>query len=201
MIDLYKYSKKNKLFNFLINKIFKINTQEISSPIYYKTENIDLGFQENFFYEYKKKFPITKWGGIHKKEHYQSNHDLQKLKELKNSITKLENYLNTIIKKKIMGIQFLGRFRIKSLWFTIQKKNQGHTLHNHPKSLLSGVYYFSAESDKGGEIEIFLGQKKIEHSPRKNDLLVFNSNIYHSVKPYHGDKDRIAVAWDAIYTF
>ena len=200
MFDLFKYSKKNKLFHFLINTILRIDTNKLSEPIYHQG-NIDLGFKENFFYEYMKNFPITKWGGTNIKEHYQSNHNLQKFKELKEQIKKLENYLNSTIKKDLLRLNSIGRFKIKSLWFTIQKKNEGHSLHNHPKSVLTGVYYINVDIDKGGEIEIFKENNKIEYQPKKNDLLVFHSDIYHAVKPYYGNNNRIAVAWDAIYTF
>jgi hypothetical protein len=55
----------------------------------------------------------------------------------------------------------LGRFKIKSLWFTIQKFNQGVPLHNHPKSSLSGVYYQQIDENCGGELEIYLKIKKL----------------------------------------
>ena len=46
-----------------------------------------------------------------------------------------------------------------------------------------------------------LDNKKVKHTPQKNDLLIFNSSVHHSVNPYFGKNDRIAIAWDAIYTF
>ena len=51
-----------------------------------------------------------------------------------------------------------------------------------------------------GEIEILDEEKKICHEPKKNDIIIFHSNIYHSVKPYFGENDRIALVWDAVYT-
>jgi len=109
-------------------------------------------------------------------------------------------YLNTEIKQNIFKDNQFGKFKIKSLWFTIQKINQGHSKHNHPKSALSGVYYHQIDKNSGGSIEVFLEKEKIEYSPKKNDLIIFNSDTYHSVKPYNGINDRIAIAWDAIYT-
>ena len=200
MIDLYKYAKKNSFYKYLIKNFLRINIDLLSEPFFFN-HKIDLKIEKNFFYEYQRKFPITKWGGSNTKEHYQSNHDLQKLKYFKEPIKKLENYLNLEIKKKIIENNSIGKFKIKSLWFTIQKKNEGHSLHNHPKSIISGIYYFSIDHNKGGEIEIFKENNKIIHSPQSDDLLIFHSNIYHSVKPYMGDNDRISIAWDAIYTF
>tara|TARA_Y100000817_G_C16763192_1_gene502622 strand:- start:334 stop:936 length:603 start_codon:yes stop_codon:yes gene_type:complete len=199
VIDLVKYSNKNILTNFIIKKILRIDTSYLSKPFFFK-KNIELNIDDNFFYDYLNKNSITKWSGENSPEHYQSNHDLQKLDYFKRPIKLLENYLNTEIKQNIFKDNQFGKFKIKSLWFTIQKINQGHSKHNHPKSALSGVYYHQIDKNSGGSIEVFLEKEKIEYSPKKNDLIIFNSDTYHSVKPYNGINDRIAIAWDAIYT-
>ena len=149
----------------------------------------------------KKKFPETKWMRFKNAlKFYQSNHDLQKYKEMKLAKKSFEELLNKDIKKNIFEKNILGKFKIKNMWFTIQGKNEGHHSHNHPKSILSGVYYFEVQRDSGGEINLELENKNITYSPKKNDLIIFNSSVFHSVNPYLSDKDRIAVAWDAIYT-
>lgn len=200
MIDILKYSKKSKLFNFFLKNLLKINVSQLSKP-FYVYKNIDLNFDKDFFYEYIKQNKITNWTGESDNEHYQSNHNLQKLRIIKKQVNLLEQFLNKQIKRSIFTKSTIGKFKIKSLWFTIQKKNEGHSSHNHPKSTLSGVYYHQIDLEKGGEIEIDFYDKKITHSPKKNDLIIFNSEIFHSVKPYLGENDRIAIAWDAIYTF
>ncbi len=131
---------------------------------------------------------------------YQSNHDLEKYIEMKTVKKSFENLLNKDIRSSIFKKNIFGKFKIKNMWFTIQGKNEGHHSHNHPKSILSGVYYVDVEDNSGGEIVLELENKKIVHFPKKNDLIVFNSSVFHSVNPYLNDKDRIAVAWDAIYT-
>jgi len=200
MIDICKLSKKNKILDLIFKNLLGIKIQEITKEVYH-LGNIDLEIEDFFFYDYKKEYPITKWGGQEIKEHYQSNHNLQKNYKLTKAKKKLENYLNFKIKKEILKIDFPGNFKIKNLWFTIQKKDEGCSLHNHPKSILSGVYYQKIESNKGGEINIFRNNQTIKHNPKKNDLLIFSSNIYHSVETYYGDSDRISLAWDAIYSF
>ncbi len=201
MIDLYKYSKKNKFYKFIIHKILNIDTSLMSKNFYYK-DNLDLNFEESFFYNYQHNNSITKWmQAPYNNQHYQSEHDLNKLKELKKQVKSIENFMNTKIKPKILNINSIGKFKIKSMWFTIQKKNEAHSSHNHPKSILSGVYYFNIDNDCGGAINIELEKEKIKCVPKKNDFLVFNSNTFHSVDAYNGKNDRIAVAWDAIYSF
>ncbi|WP_415321432.1 putative 2OG-Fe(II) oxygenase [Candidatus Pelagibacter sp. Uisw_092] len=87
------------------------------------------------------------------------------------------------------------------MWFSIQKKNEIHPPHNHPKSVLSGVYYIKIDKNSGGAINIDSKSEKIKYLPDKNDLLIFDSSTYHSVDVYNGKNDRISVAWDAIYSF
>ena len=201
MIDIFKFSKKNKICQFIITKILRINVHLLSKPLFLKY-NVLLDLNDNFFYEYKKKYPLTKWMTMKESgQLYQSNHDLNSFSEMKESVKTLEKILNTEIKKKILKIKTIGRFKIKNIWFSIQKENQGHHSHNHPKSVLSGVYYFKIDNNSGGEINLELDTQKIQHISQKNDLLIFNSSVYHSVDPYFGKNDRIAIAWDAIYTF
>ncbi len=200
MIDLYKYSNKNKFFKYFISRILKINIDLLTIPLFSQF-SLEVSFDKNFFYNYKKRFPETKWmkmENAHK--FYQSNHDLEKYTEMKTAKKSFEELLNKEIKTIVFKKNILGKFKIKNMWFTIQGKNEGHHSHNHPKSILSGVYYVDVQKDSGGEINLELQNKKIKHVPKKNDLIVFNSSIFHSVNPYLNDKDRIAVAWDAIYT-
>ena len=200
MLDLYKYSKKNFFYNFIIERLLKIDVHLLKKDFLY-IDNIDLGFEENIFYEYYKNNPTTQWvGNKGERDHYQSNHDLQKNYNFKKPVKVLERYLNKKIKKKIIPIKMIGQFKIKSMWFTIQQQNEKHSRHNHPKSILSGISYFKIDEKRGGELIIDKKDDKIKYMPKKNDLVIFNSDTMHSVEPYHGNNDRIAVAWDAIYT-
>ena len=201
MIDIIKYSKKNKFYHFIATKIFRIDIHLFSKPLFLKY-NVELNLTEDFFYDYKNKIPLTKWMTMKESgQLYQSNHDLNKFSEMKKSIAIFEKILNQEVKTSIFKEKTSGKFKIKNIWFSIQKENEGHPSHNHPKSILSGVYYFKIDKDSGGEINLDLENIKIKHTPHKSDLLIFNSNIYHHVSPYLGKNDRIAIAWDAIYTF
>jgi len=200
-LDLYKYSKKNLVYKFLIKKILRINV-ELLKKDFLHFDNIDLEFKESFFYEYYKKNPTTDWvGNINERDHYQSNHNLQSKDEFYKPVRKLESFLNKKIKEKLFIKNMNGKFKIKNMWFTIQKKNEDHSIHNHPKSILSGVSYFKIEEKKGGELILYKKDKKITFMPKKNDLVIFNSETMHSVNSFIGESDRIAVAWDAIYSF
>ena len=100
MLDLYKYSKKNFFYNFIIERLLKIDVHLLKKDFLY-IDNIDLGFEENIFYEYYKNNPTTQWvGNKGERDHYQSNHDLQKNYNFKKPVKVLERYLNKKIKKK-----------------------------------------------------------------------------------------------------
>ena len=103
MIDLYKYAKKNSFYKYLIKNFLRINIDLLSEPFFFN-HKIDLKIKKNFFYEYQRKFPITKWSGSNIKEHYQSNHDLTKLSEMKELIKNSEKILNTEVKYKIFEV-------------------------------------------------------------------------------------------------
>ena len=75
MIDIYKYSKKNKIYEFIILKILKINVQLLTKPLFLNF-NLNIDIDEKFFYEYREKYPITKWMEMEEvSKFYQSNHE------------------------------------------------------------------------------------------------------------------------------
>ena len=60
MIDIIKYSKKNKFYHFIATKILRIDIHLFSKPLFLKY-NVELNLTEDFFYDYKNKIPLTKW--------------------------------------------------------------------------------------------------------------------------------------------
>jgi hypothetical protein len=200
MLDVLKISKKNRFLKYIIINFLKINIEVFEKPMFYEfliKDYIDV----DFFYNYKKKFPKTKWMEMQNVlKFYQSNHDLETFSEMRYLKIKFEEILNEKIKDNIFKKKTIGKFKIKNMWFTIQNKNEGHHSHNHPKSVLSGVYYVKIEKNSGGEIKIYFKDKILTKSPNVNDFFVFSSSLFHSVNPYEGEHDRIAIAWDAIYT-
>ena len=107
-------------------------------------------------------------------------------------------------------------------------KNTKHEIHSHPKSVLSGVYYLTDSAKSGGlklllpnnHAQLYQNQKQLvnkntlifEHNnheitkkdivfyPNKNDMIIFNSYIFHYVEEYKDNLDRLCIAWDAKYT-
>ena len=83
-----------------------------------------------------------------KNEVYQSNHDIEKKTEFKNLKKEIENFLNEKLKNKIFRKPTFGKFKLKSMWFVIMKKNSTHDMHTHPKSAFTGVIYFKVNKNE-----------------------------------------------------
>ena len=224
-IDLLKRSIKNPLARFFISKIFKIEISNLLKPKIFIHQFDSESMKKDFFYEFRKKNPITKYAKPNK--HYQTNHNLTDDSRFFSFKKKIEKFLNDEIKNEFFKNKTLGKFKIKNMWFTMMSQNQTHEIHNHPKSSLSGVYYLTESKNSGGlnillpknnlkkykEIketsydDIELHNEKIKtiliddltFYPKKNQMIIFNSYIYHFVDKYTDTNDRISIAWDAIY--
>ena len=46
----------------------------------------------------------------------------------------------------------------------------------------------------------FIDDKVFDFNPLNNEIIIFNSYLYHWVEEYKDTDDRISIAWDAIYT-
>lgn len=224
MLDIVKKINNNKLYKFFFLKILKLNINKFKIP-----RIITFNFQnelikKSVLYKYKDLYPSTKYVDLD--DPYQSNHDLINNKDFKNLLISIENYLNNYLKLKLLNIKF-GQFKIKNLWFVIMSKNQNIKVHSHPKAVFSGVYYLTPSKTNGGLVilqpknnkdiyeksnitiydniiihgkNISEENKNFKFSPDKNDLIIFNSYLYHYVEKYNDNSDRLCVAWDAIYT-
>lgn len=102
-------------------------------------------------------------------------------------------------------------------WANINRRGHYHTVHNHPGSCWSGVYYVDTGGDAGPEhprsgiIDLLdprpftemvavpgepYGQK-LSIRPEPGTLLIFPGFLYHFVHPFMGDGERISIAFNA----
>lgn len=109
------------------------------------------------------------------------------------------------------------KFHITQSWANINKQRESHHQHNHPNSIISGVFYVDGEN---GDI-IFHKQTDFEqhgwHLPikdrtqfpfssnefgvafKKDSLLLFPSIITHYVNVNESDKPRISMAFNTFF--
>jgi uncharacterized protein (TIGR02466 family) len=102
-------------------------------------------------------------------------------------------------------------------WANVSRKGNYHSLHNHPGSCWSGVYYVdtggtaSPEYPNSGVIDLHdprpftemtyvpgepYGQK-FPIRPEAGTILIFPGFLYHFVHPHFGEGERISIAFNA----
>ena len=234
-IDILKKSNKSKFWEFLFSRIIRINLSDLISPKIFLFKINDFNLEIKNFYQYAEKNPITKYmSNIN--DTYQSNHDIETKPEFKNIKIQIENFLNKKLKSRVFKKKTIGKFKLKSMWFVIMKKNSTHNMHSHPKSAFTGVFYLRVNKDEtssalkvlipnlnrekyemndfykeilnkdtklfeenGSQTNLF-NKKLFNFIPDNKDMIVFNSYMIHGIDKYESNEDRIALAWDAIYT-
>lgn len=129
-------------------------------------------------------------------------------------LNEINNYASNII-----GYQ-ARKWKLNQSWITYKQPGQQHIPHNHPYSLISGVFYFGDfENDtphlsfhrKDGFIDDFEKNNKLNQVKanlyntntynipfKPNMLILFPSNLMHSVSPNHTKTTRKGVAFNSI---
>lgn len=103
---------------------------------------------------------------------------------------------------------------VRNLWFNVNSRNSYNQTHNHPGSIISGVFYLKAD-EGSGEIcfhrnpyeEMFFGTMQpksvtelnamsCRYKPVQGRLLLFPSYLLHSVLPNSNDNERISLSFN-----
>jgi len=98
----------------------------------------------------------------------------------------VEKLLKNNLKKSIP-------FMITTSWINILEENGYQEFHNHTPHFGSGVLYLTDQNSKI-EFSFFPEDTRKNIVPEKNDLLLFDSNIFHRV--LESDKERISLAFN-----
>lgn len=126
----------------------------------------------------------------------------------------LKKEINLIIKDyvdKIISPQTDVSFEITQSWLNYTEKNQFHHKHQHPNSLISGVFYINCD-EKFDKIKFFkYGYNAINITPKvwnlfnssswwisvkTGDIILFPSSLTHMVETKEGDNTRISLAFN-----
>ena len=84
----------------------------------------------------------------------------------------IANYVNKVICPKNKSLEFY----ITQSWLNVTKQNEHHVIHNHPNSIISGVYYFT-----------------------DNSTIIFNSPFAESVSKTISIESEIYNSWNFAY--
>ncbi len=105
-------------------------------------------------------------------------------------------------------------FYITQSWLNYTKQGQAHHRHIHTNSLISGVLYINSKTEvdainfhrhSAAQVQILMSDDQVNEynapaerfSVGTGDLIIFPSNITHSVDQTTGDHTRISLAFNA----
>jgi uncharacterized protein (TIGR02466 family) len=214
-ISFYNYFKKRK-------KIFRKDTLEIlCNPKVFiikfpeNTEKII-----NQIYKYDKLYKKNQFSNDGHVNVYQSEHNLNQNSEFQEISNKLEKFINLKLQKFIN----FNKLTVDKLWFVITKNSGIIKKHSHFNSDFSGAFYLNVEEDTENRnglklyntlenLEIFsyslsgnqfnievTNEKTLLLKPKKNDLIIFNSYLEHSVDNENSKiNERISLPFDLIF--
>jgi uncharacterized protein (TIGR02466 family) len=156
-------SKTSKLFG-----IFPV-------PIYKNYLNRKLTKDEISFFEIFKEKNYRNIGNHTSLTKYILNND--ELKNLKTELTKmLENYFTSVLSPKEDVVPY-----ITQSWLNWTKQGEHHHKHNHPNSIVSGVFYINADEEK--DFISFYNEKDETVYNEKNEPIILNPknfNVYNT---------------------
>ena len=181
------------------------------TPVY--ITKMDRGFtkQELEFVKQQKKHCTNNEGNINTKDNYILNR--KEFKNVKKFLDKhCKEYLDTVICPK-NNIDLY----ITQSWLNYTEANQFHHKHEHPNSVVSGVFYF--DSDIKNDKILFShskGYQQISPETDKEKFNLWNSNTWffpvetgnlfmfpssttHQVETKQGNNTRISLAFNTFY--
>ena len=202
MLDLLKKSQNSKLWNFFNKRIFDLRLEKFLSPKIFLFNFNKLNIDVNDLYSYSKNFPSNKWNDLAQTMEnytYQSEHNLQNDKIFFETKKQIENFLNQSIIPFFKKKKSIGKFKIKSMWFVIMKKNTSHHIHFHPKSALSGVLYLKIKKSENGKLKILIPNNNIEKY--KHSGLSKYHNELTSLIDLRYNKENQSLIDDEIFSF
>ena len=214
-VSFFNYFKKRKknftkdILEILYNpRVFIINFPE-------NTEKII-----NQIYKYEKLYKKNEFSNDGHIEVFQSEHNLHKDPKFQKISNELEKFINS----KLQKFFNYKKLTIDKLWFVITKNSGIIKKHSHFNSDYSGVFYLNVEENVENSnglklynsfenLEIFrysvsnnqfnvevTNEKSLLLKPSKNDLIIFNSFLEHSVDNKNSKiNERISLPFDLVF--
>lgn len=126
----------------------------------------------------------------------------------------LRKYIDVFLKD--IWLEKEAELAITSSWLNINPKNTMHHEHTHTNSILSGVLYLNTD-EKSGDFVMYnskaysrqvssfaFGSNKFvekwkNYCPKKYDLVIFPSDLKHSVLPNASNSDRMSLSFNTFY--
>ena len=124
----------------------------------------------------------------------------------------LNNWVLEQVKEYSKQLNYISEYTCDSAWFNIYKKYDYQEKHEHSPSTFSCIYYLKADPETSAKTWFY--SKNIDGlEPQTNiknmdtssnitcpsiagELIIFRSNIEHSVERQETDKERISIAYN-----
>ena len=219
-----KYKKKIDFFNYFKKRKKKYSQENLKllyqPKIYIQKFSFDIDEIVKQIYNYDKLYQKNQYTKDGHTNIYQSEHNLEKNEKFEKLSNELQDFINQRLQDHINN----NKLKISKLWFVITKKMGIIKKHSHFNSDFSGVFYLKIEESKeiDGALIIYNPMKNIEilefsdeknmfiktvcteknytFKPTKNDLIIFNSYLEHSVNNKNiSNIDRISLPFDLIF--
>ena len=219
-----KYKKKIDFFNYFKKRKKKYSQENLKllyqPKIYIQKFSFDIDEIVKQIYNYDKLYQKNQYTKDGHTNIYQSEHNLEKNEKFEKVSNELQDFINQRLQDHINN----NKLKISKLWFVITKKMGIIKKHSHFNSDFSGVFYLKIEESKeiDGALIIYNPMKNIEilefsdeknmfiktvcteknytFKPTKNDLIIFNSYLEHSVNNKNTSNiDRISLPFDLIF--
>lgn len=134
----------------------------------------------------------------------------------KKELSNIKTFIEASIKEyceKILECE--DELRITQSWINKSTFGQSHHLHNHPNSIISGVFYFQSDEKtapiqfrKASDSSFNLIHKKYNHFTTEmfnlyttsGDLILFPSNLFHTVLPNQSTSERLSLSFNTFVT-
>ena len=183
------------------------------TPVWYEDTDIDTVSLVEFSYGYRFSDPIgrrvSNYGGWHSKNVYSSIH-----RELLELESKILEYARVCAYEYGIGEVNLS---ISNLWININETGHSNSIHTHPSSFLSGVFYVMAEPGQGDIVfhrcpsqnfiiqsngpireNNMLNASSVSFEPKTGRLILFPSFLPHEVYSNDLEEDRISISFNIV---
>jgi len=181
-----------------------------SAPVYFMEEDNDVyNFsQEELDFIKNSEFGPSRTNSLSKSNQVLESPELFGLKEFVQR--QVDFYMNLLIRTEDNDY----KFEISSSWITKSKTSESHGYHKHLTSVVSGIVpvtpgnitVFSRENTSTGPFPFFPFDYRNSELPfsenvnfyQKNpgSILLFPSNVFHSVQPHELDEDRYSISFN-----
>jgi uncharacterized protein (TIGR02466 family) len=129
-----------------------------------------------------------------------------------------DKYIDYILKNIMVSLTHYNlNFKLSNMWININKKGDYNVIHNHPLSVMSGVFWVKTPKNCGSLVfhsphnftqtlllqnidsEIAKEQNYYESftfKPKEGTMILFPSDMLHGVERNESDEDRISISFN-----